>query len=230
MVLNSETAPVVLFMGAPGSGKGTQSGWLAASLGIPVVATGELLRAEASRNTSEGFRIRQLQAEGALVDDNTVCNVVDSRLRRNTPRRGVILDGFPRTVRQAEFLDQLLDDLELPRPTLLHLDVSTTGILRRLAGRRQCAVCGSVYNLRSKPSLKGSRCQKDGGALVQRDDDTEGVILHRMAEFESSTAPILAYYGPSAVLRIDADRDASVVAADILHAVAPGTAYHLAVA
>ncbi len=230
MVFNSETAPVVLFMGAPGSGKGTQSGWLATSLGIPVVATGELLRAEASRNTSEGFRIRQLQAEGALVDDKTVCGVVEARLRRNTPRRGVILDGFPRTIHQAEFLDQLLDDLGLPRPLLLHLDVSTTGILRRLAGRRQCAVCGTVYNLRSKPSLKGSRCQKDGGALVQRDDDTEGVILHRMAEFESSTAPILAYYGPSAVLRIDADRDASVVAADILHAVAPGAAYHLAVA
>jgi len=221
---------VVLFLGAPGSGKGTQSGWLAARLGIPTVSTGEILRTAAKRNTAEGFRIRQLLSTGTLVDDQTVCAAVESRLRQDMPRKGLILDGFPRTVHQAEFLDTLLDSLGLPRPVVLHLDVSTSGLLRRLTGRRQCAVCGSVYNLTSKPSLRGSRCQKDGGALVQRDDDTEGVILRRMADFQATSAPLIAYYGPSVVVRVDGDHEPGAVAEAILHSIAPEMAYQLAVA
>jgi adenylate kinase len=213
---NQSRARVILMMGAPGSGKGTQSSWLSKQLGIPCLSTGEVLRTEAKRNTPAGFRLRQILSTGALVNDDMVCAVVGARLQRETTENGLILDGFPRTVRQAAFLDGLLADLGLPRPTVIHLDVSDEGLLRRLTGRRQCALCGSVYNLISRPSIRGSRCENDGGALVQRDDDTEGVILHRLKDFESYSAPLIDYYKSAAYHRIEADRDRDAITEDLL--------------
>jgi len=213
---NQSRTRVILMMGAPGSGKGTQSSWLSKQLGIPCLSTGEILRTEAKRNTPAGFRLRQFMSTGALVDDEMVCAVVGARLQRETPENGLILDGFPRTVHQASFLDGLLADLGLPRPTIIDLDVSEEGLLRRLTGRRQCAVCGAIYNLNSRPSLRGSRCENDGGALVQRDDDTEGVILHRLQEFENNSAPLIDYYKGPAYHRIEADRDRDAITEDLL--------------
>jgi adenylate kinase len=211
-------ARVILMLGAPGSGKGTQSSWLSKQFGIPCLSTGEILRTEAKRNTPAGFRLRQILATGALVDDDMVCAVVGARLQREKPENGLILDGFPRTVQQACFLDSLLADLGLPRPTVIDLEISKEGLLRRLAGRRQCAVCGSVYNLISRPSRRGSRCETDGGALVQRDDDTEGVILHRMEEYEAFSAPLIDYYKTANYHRVTADRDVNAIAKDLLSA------------
>jgi adenylate kinase len=215
-LLNQSRARVILMMGAPGSGKGTQSSWLSKQLGIPCLSTGEILRTEAKRNTPAGFRLRQFLATGALVDDEMVCAVVGARLQREPPENGLILDGFPRTVRQAVFLDGLLADLDLPRPTVIHLDVSEEGLLRRLTGRRQCALCGSIYNLISRPSIRGSRCENDGGALVQRDDDTDGVILHRLKDFENYSAALIDYYKGPAYHRIEADRDRDAITEDLL--------------
>ena len=217
-------ARVVLLMGAPGSGKGTQGSWLSNQLGIPCLSTGEVLRTEAKRNTPAGFRLRHILASGALVSDDTVCAVVGARLRRERSSKGLILDGFPRTVAQAEFLDGLLSELRLPRPSLLHLDVSREDLLRRLTGRRQCAVCGTVYNLASKPSARGSRCESDGGALVQRDDDTEGVILDRFRTFETFAAPLIEYYKGANYHRIAAGRDPIAVSEEILDTLTSGSA------
>ena len=206
-------ARVILFMGAPGTGKGTQSSRLSSELGIPCLSTGEILRSEAKRNTVAGSRLRQLLASGSLASDEMVCGLVGARLRREV---SAILDGFPRTVKQAAYLDELLDELGLPRPVVLHLHVSKRGLLRRLTGRRQCAVCGAIYNLHSRPSLRGSRCENDGGALVERDDDTETVVLRRLAEFENAVAPLIDYYrGPEYHL-INGDRDPDVVAQELL--------------
>jgi adenylate kinase len=213
---NQSRARVILMMGAPGSGKGTQSSWLSKQLGIPCLSTGEILRTEAKRNTPAGFRLRQFLGTGALVEDDMVCAVVGARLRREKPENGLILDGFPRTVHQAVFLDSLLADLGLPRPTVIHLEVSREGLLRRLTGRRQCAVCGAIYNLNSRPSLRGSRCENDGGALVQRDDDTEVVILHRLQDFANYSAPLLNYYQGAPYHRIEADRDRDAIAEDLV--------------
>ena len=221
---------MVLFLGAPGSGKGTQSLWLAAATGLPIVSTGELLRTAAKRNGTESVRLRYLLSTGALVDDATVCGLLGDRLRRDVPRRGLILGGFPRTVPQTEFLDTTLAELGLPQPVVVRLDVSTEGLLQRLACRRQCAVCGAVYNLRSKPSLRGSRCQVDGGALVQRDDDSDGVILRRIADYERLIAPIVDHYSPASILSVDGERRIDVVAGEILHRIAPETAYHVTAA
>jgi adenylate kinase len=217
---NSSRGRVILIMGAPGSGKGTQSSRLSTQTGIPCLSMGNILRSEANRNTSEGFRLRRLLASGSLVGDRMVCGLVESRLRREFPEKGAILDGFPRTVQQAEFLDGLLADLGLETPLAIHLDVSSAGMVRRLTARRQCAVCGAVFNLISRPSLRGSRCENDGGALVQRDDDTEGTIVHRLAAFEATSAPLIAFYRQREYLRIDGDRDPDLVAEDLLTIVA----------
>jgi adenylate kinase len=209
-------ARVILFMGAPGSGKGTQSVRLSTQLGIPCLSTGEILRSEAKRNTPAGFQLRQVLASGSLASDDMVCAVVGSRLRREAPDAGLILDGFPRTVRQAAFLDSLLTDLGLPKPTVIHLHVSAEGLLRRLKARRQCAKCGAIYNLLTRASLRGSRCENDGGALVERDDDAEGVILRRLADFEVLAAPLVDYYRDSDYHRIDGDRDPDAVANELM--------------
>ncbi len=220
-VPNRTRARVIILLGAPGSGKGTQGAWLSRKLGIPCLSTGEILRGEAKRNTPAGFRLRQLLATGALVDDETVCAVVGARLRKEPPVKGVILDGFPRTVQQAQFLEGLLAELGLPRPVAVHLDISADGLLRRLTGRRQCAACGEVYNLSSRPSSKGSRCEKDGGALIQRDDDTEEVILRRLKQFESYSAPLIEYYEGVGYRRIAADGESKAISAELIEALEP---------
>jgi adenylate kinase len=145
-----------------------------------------------------------------------VCAIVRARLRREMPQNGVILDGFPRTVKQAVFLDSMLGDLGLPRPRVLHLHVSTEALLKRLTTRRQCAICGSIYNLVSRPSFGGTFCDIDGGALVQREDDTEVVIRRRLAEYDRSFAPLLEYYGQGDYHLIEGDRNPEEVFRDLL--------------
>jgi adenylate kinase len=215
---------VILFLGAPGSGKGTQSSWLSSQLGIPSLSTGEMLRSEAKQNTPSGLRLRQVLASGALVEDAIVCDAVGSRLRREGLDRGIILDGFPRTVKQAECLDRILAGMRMPGPLVLHLDVSPERLLGRLTARRQCAVCGAIFNLLSRPSLAGTRCENDGGELLQRDDDSEGVILRRLAEFETSSAPLIGHYRNADYHRIDGDRDTGPISAELLRIVRPARA------
>ena len=206
---------VIIFLGAPGSGKGTQSARLSTHLGIPCLSTGEALRSEAKRDSLSGLRLRRVLASGSLVSDEVVCEVVGARVRRDARESGMILDGFPRTLNQAGYLDALLVDLGLPCPVVVHLHVATNRLLQRLTGRRHCAVCGAVYNLNSRPSLRGPRCENDGGLLIERDDDREEVVFRRLEEFEATVAPLLDYYRSGDFHRVDGDRDLDVVAADL---------------
>ncbi len=215
---------VILFLGAPGSGKGTQSSWLAEQLGIRSLSTGEMLRAEAKRNTAAGRKLRQVLASGALVADSLVCQAVEARLKRELPERGMILDGFPRTLGQAQCLDEILARMGMPGPMVLHLDVARERLIGRLTARRQCAVCGTIYNLLSRPSRGGDLCENDGGRLVQRDDDTEGVIQRRITEFDLACAPLVEYYSEADYHRIDGELDTAAVSAAILAIVGPGKA------
>jgi adenylate kinase len=211
---------VILFLGAPGSGKGTQSSRLSERLGIPCLSTGEMLRAEAARNT----KLRDILAAGSLVDDAVVCLAVSARLRRELPAGGIILDGFPRTRKQAECLDQILAGMGMPGPVVLHLDVARDRLLSRLTSRRQCAVCGAIFNLLSRPSLRGERCENDGGVLLQREDDSEAVILRRLTEFDRVCASLVDFYTGADYHRIDGDRDTEVVLAELLDVVGPAQA------
>ena len=211
-------ARVILMMGAPGCGKGTQSARLTSMLGIPSLSTGEILRAEATKGTPEGRSLRQIMGSGAFVDDQTVCAAIASRLREELERGGVILDGFPRTLEQARFLDSVLASMNLPGPTVLQIEVSSESLLCRLTARRQCSTCGRIYNLYTCPSAAGSVCEADGGQLLQRSDDTEETILRRFAEYEDRTGPLLAYYREGDCHFIDGDAHAEVVANAVLAA------------
>jgi adenylate kinase len=179
-------------MGAPGCGKGTQSSLLASATGISSISTGEILRQAARESTPEGLRLRDIMAAGGLVDDITVCDAVISRIR--TMERGagsLILDGFPRTVTQAKKLGRVLEALGIDPPLVLHLDVPNEILVQRLSRRRQCAVCGAIYSLASASS---TRCETDGGPLMERADDNEEVVRKRLAAYEAETLPVLDYY------------------------------------
>lgn len=203
-------------MGAPGSGKGTQSAMLASRLGISAISTGEILREAAKAQDPQGERLRQIMTSGALVDDATVCDVVASRIRGMvTGSGGLILDGFPRTVAQARKLDRVLQSLGMSRPLVVHLDVPNEVILERISRRRQCAKCGAIFTIASG-SLELNRCDADGGSLLQRDDDNEAVVLKRLAAYEAETVPVLDYYRRHAESSADYRRiDGCLSAAEI---------------
>ena len=213
------SARVILLLGAPGSGKGTQSAQITSQLGIRSISTGAMLREEAKRDTPAGFRLRQTMATGALVSDEIVCEVVASHLHSRTARESLILDGFPRTVRQARHLDRILRQIGMGSPLVVHLDVPNEVLSKRLSARRQCARCGAIYNLASVPSIKGSRCEIDGGALVERDDDSQGVIGRRLAEYEAETLPVIEYYRDADYRRIDGNRAPAEIGKELLEIV-----------
>jgi len=219
--LKQHKAGVILFLGPPCCGKGTQSARLSAALGIPSLSTGEMLRVEAKQNTPAGVRLRETLASGVLVKDEIVCAAVASRLKRGLPEKGIILDGFPRTIEQARCLDRIVANLRMPKPVVFYLDVSRERLIERMTARRQCAVCGTIFNLTSCPSKAGMRCEHDGGALVQRADDTESVILRRLKEFETACAPLIEHYRAANYHHIDGDRDADLVFADLLQLMGP---------
>ncbi|MDP9054854.1 MAG: nucleoside monophosphate kinase [Acidobacteriota bacterium] len=207
---------VVLFLGAPGSGKGTQSAWLSQQLGMPSLSTGDMLRAEAKRNTKAGVKLRTVLASGALADDKLVCAAVRARLHNDLPKRGIILDGFPRTVAQAKCLDEILCGMGMPGPLVLHLDVSRDNLLSRLTARRHCESCGTIYNLLSRPSARGAYCETDGAELQQREDDSEAVIRRRLTAFDLSSAPLIEYYSHTDYHRIDGNREPEPISRELM--------------
>jgi adenylate kinase len=215
---------VILFLGAPGSGKGTQSSGLSGRLGIPCLSTGDMLRAEANRKTPAGLKLRDILASGSLVDDRTVCNAVSARLRRDLTNAGIILDGFPRTVKQAECLDRILSGMGMPGPIVLHLDVSRERLLERLTSRRHCSLCGGIFNLISRPSSRGMYCENDGAVLEQREDDSKAVILRRLTQFDRSCALLVKHYREADYYRVDGDRETDVVSAELINIVRPAGA------
>jgi adenylate kinase len=207
---------VIVFVGAPGSGKGTQSSRLAKRFAIPVISTGEMLRGESRRDTPEGRRLRRILAAGSLVDDAVVCAAVNARLRRDLPGGGMILDGFPRNLNQAARLDGILRGMGKAGPLVLHLQASRRCLIDRLTSRRQCESCGTVYNLALRPSRLDTHCENDGGLLVSREDDADAVIGRRLDEFDRACAPLVDFYRNGDYHLIDGDQDAEVVSAALL--------------
>lgn len=182
---------IVLF-GSPGSGKGTQAKMLRDCLGAPHVSTGDMLRDEIRQGGLAGTAAGAKMAHGSLVSDAVVNRMVEERLSRPDAASGFILDGYPRTIAQAEHLSKWLDGRGI-RELVIHLAVDYNIIIARLTGRRQCPRCGTLYNLATQPPRMDSVCDREGEKLVIRDDDREEVIRERLDAYERQTRPVLDY-------------------------------------
>jgi adenylate kinase len=185
---------IIVLMGPPGCGKGTQAAVLSDLLNIPMISTGAILRAECESDTPLGKAVKATLARGELVSDDVMNQVVASWIAHPHCKNGFLLDGYPRTVPQALFLDDTLDGLEMPRPTVIQIDVSDQVLVDRIKGRRQCPSCGKIYHLRHHPPAHNGSCDRDGMALMRRSDDTEAVIQERLRRYEEATAPLIEYY------------------------------------
>ncbi len=184
----------VIFLGAPGAGKGTQARRLAAEAGVPQVATGDMLREAVAEGTPLGREAKRYMDSGALVPDDVVIGLVDERLARPDAAGGYVLDGFPRTVAQAEALDGLLTRRGQGLDRVIFFDVSRPELIRRLTGRRICRQCGAAFHLVSAPPSVAGRCDQCDGELYQREDDAEATVARRLDVYETQTAPLLDYY------------------------------------
>ncbi len=185
----------ILLLGAPGVGKGTQAKEIMAAWGIPQISTGDILRANKDQGTPLGTIAKQIMAEGKLVPDDLVNQMVAARLAEPDCRNGYVLDGFPRTLGQAQWLDEHLAAQADGLPVIaVSIRVDYTQLLRRITGRRNCPACGSIYNVYLQPPKFDERCDLDGTPLARRQDDTEEVFQERMRTYESLTAPVVEHY------------------------------------
>ena len=215
--------PIVL-LGPPGAGKGTQSKRITEHYRIPQVSTGDLLREHVKQGTALGLQVQALIARGELVSDHLVCDIVAWRLREPDAQRGFVLDGFPRTQKQAAWLDAFLkfEFFESGKwaawlPIVIRIQVDYNKLLLRITGRRICPIDGTIYNVYSKPPRVDEICDKDGAKLVTRDDDREEVIRERLDAYERQTKPVAEYYQQLGRLAtIDGDQPVDDVTARIL--------------
>ena len=182
------------FLGPPGAGKGTQARDLAQEWGVLHLATGDMLREAVAAGSPLGREAKGYMDQGALVPDDVIIRMRGERLGRADARPGFILDGFPRTIAQAEALAKLLKDLGQTLDTVVYFDVSEPELLRRLTGRRVCRKCGHTYHLVSNPPKRAGICDACGGELYQRDDDSEATVRNRLQVYQRQTAPLLDYY------------------------------------
>ena len=197
----------LVLLGAPGSGKGTQAQRLQARRGVPQVSTGDLLREAVAAGTGLGRAAKAVMDAGQLVDDRTMLGIIRERLGKPDAKRGFILDGFPRTIVQADGLAELLAGIGQPLDAVVLFDIDPEVLLARLAGRRSCRRCGRVFHVVSNPPAARDRCT-DGGPhdLFQRPDDNEGTVRERLAVYRDRTQPLIDYYAKKGLLRrIDAD-------------------------
>lgn len=180
----------LILFGPPGSGKGTQAKLLSKALGVAHISTGDMLRAHLGANDELGREIRNVMESGGLVSDELVNRMVEERIEEPDCRAGFILDGFPRTVNQVRLLNDLLAAKGL-KPLVVHLKVDYNVVIARIAGRRQCPSCGTLYSVASNAPTVSEVCDYDGSKLIVREDDREEVVRERMRAYESQTAPVL---------------------------------------
>ncbi len=192
---------IVVLFGPPGAGKGTQAQAICEHLGVPHVATGDIFRRHLKEGTELGQLARSYMDRGALVPDDVVWKLVEDRLRQPDCQRGVLLDGFPRSVRQAELLEEGLAAQGRQVDLVISLEVPDEVILRRLSGRRVCLSCGATYHVDHSPPARPGTCDRCGGEVVQRDDDREEVVAKRLATYHRETAPVLDFYRERGVVR-----------------------------
>lgn len=211
---------VVVLLGAPGAGKGTQAPVLAEKLGVPILASGDLLRAAVAQHTPLGLAADRYMSRGQLVPDDTIVDIFLERLAAEDAARGAILDGFPRTVRQAQALDRALTSRDERVDLALYIDVPEDDLVARMASRRICAANGHVFNIASNPPQVPGTCDLDGSELIQREDDREATVRARMAQQIPPLLEVVDHYRSTGALRtLDGRRPIDDVTADLAAAV-----------
>jgi adenylate kinase len=184
----------VAFLGPPGAGKGTQARELAREWSVPHIATGDMLREAVAAGTALGREAKTYMDNGALVPDDVIIGMIADRLKERDARGGFLLDGFPRTIAQAEGLEKLLKDLGQPLERVVYFDVAEPELIRRLTGRRVCRSCGHSFHVVSNPPRRDGVCDVCGGELYQRVDDSEATVRNRLKVYQMQTAPLLEWY------------------------------------
>ena len=212
----------LVLLGPPGAGKGTQAGRIVAEYGIPHVSTGDILRGAVKNQTAMGLEAKRYMDAGNLVPDSVVIGIVKDRLQEGDTSKGFLMDGFPRTIPQAEALDSALDGLDRAITKVLAILVDEEDLVRRLSGRRVCRSCQAPFHVMfNKPQVEGV-CDKCGGELYQRDDDSEATVRNRLEVYRNQTEPLIDYYDQAGVVaRIDGANAPDQVYEDIQMALGP---------
>jgi adenylate kinase len=211
----------LILLGPPGAGKGTQAKMLTDRFGIPQISTGDILRSAVKEGTPMGVKAKAFMDAGGLVPDEVVVGIVRERLQRGDCAGGFILDGFPRTVAQADALKETLQQLGKNLDAVISLEVDVEALVERLTGRRTCKACGRGYHVKFDPPKVAGTCDICGGELIQRDDDKEETIRKRLEVYHQQTAPLVAYYRTDSLLTsVDGMREIDTVQQQILSALA----------
>ena len=206
----------IILLGPPGAGKGTQAARITEYATIPHISTGDILRANVREGTALGRQAKQYMDAGDLVPDEVIIGMVGERLEESDARDGFLFDGFPRTVRQAEALEKLLVERGTPLEAVIRLSVDQDEVVDRLTGRRTCPQCGAIYHLTHKPPTTPGVCDRDGTELIQREDDSEDVVLNRLEVYRTQTEPLEHFYWQRGLLRdVEAVGDVGEVTARI---------------
>jgi adenylate kinase len=205
----------VILLGPPGCGKGTQAEIICKNFEIPHISTGDILRDNVKRGTEIGSRAKSFMDSGSLVPDEIIIGMIKDRFSEDDCKNGFLLDGFPRTIAQAEALDKLLKKMKIHIDYIINIDVPDENIINRISKRLSCSNCGDVYNLMFKKPKKEMVCDSCGFKLHQRDDDKEEVIRNRLEVYRKQTAPLIQYYNKK-IMNVDGQQSINEVTKDIL--------------
>lgn len=206
---------IVLF-GPPGAGKGTQAKLLSDEYNIPHISTGDILRDNVKKGTALGIKAKKYMDKGELVPDSLLIDLIKDRLKAPDTKKGFLLDGFPRTIPQAEALDGIMEDLNRKLDGVVNVDVSSDELVKRLSGRRICRTCSAPFHQMFNPPKVADVCDKCSGELYQRDDDKEAAIKNRLTVYNKQTQPVLDYYKKQSILiDVDGEKDIEDVFSDI---------------
>jgi len=190
----------IVLLGGPGVGKGTQAQKLSEKYNVPHIATGDILRQSIKDGTEMGLMAKSYMDKGLLVPDDVVVGIIEDRLAKPDAKAGFVFDGFPRTVPQAQALDELTAKMDMPLDAVINIKASTEDVVQRLSSRRTCRDCQAVYNIIHSPPKKAGICDRCGGQLYQREDDQEETIRKRLQVYQEQTSPLLDYYRRSGKL------------------------------
>ena len=207
----------IIMLGAPGAGKGTQAKMIAEKYGVPHVSTGDIFRANIKEGTELGKEAKQYMEQGLLVPDELTVKILLDRVAKDDCKNGYVLDGFPRTIPQAEVLDKALNELGDKIDYAIDVDVPDENIVKRMGGRRACLTCGATYHIEHVPPKKEGICDKCGSELVLRDDDKPETVKNRLSVYHEQTQPLIDFYTEKGVLRtVDGTQDMKDVFAAIV--------------